>query len=224
MPGLLRARLGVNEVLVGLMLNYVAIFFVEYLVHGPWKDPSALGWPYSVQFPASAVLPTWAASNVHVGLLIGIVFAVAAWLLLRTTVWGFALRVIEANPRTARYGGIDVAGYLVVMMLIGGAIAAIAGLGEVSVIQGRLRSGLSPGYGYTGFVVAWLAGNRLLAIIPISVLIGGLYAGADAIQLNAKLPSATGDIFMGLVFLAFLLSAALSDEAILRVGREPVNG
>ncbi len=211
-PGVLRARLGVNEVLVSLMLNYVAIFLVEYLVHGPWKDPSALGWPYSAQFPPSAVLPTWGRSNVHLGLLIGLVLAVAAFVLMRTTTWGFAVRVVDANPAAARYAGIRTARYITVLMLIGGAMAAIAGVGEVSVIQGRLRSGISPGYGYTGFVVSWLAGNNFLAIIPVAVLIGGLYAGSDAIQLSASLPSSTGDIFMGLVFLAFLFSNAIADK------------
>ncbi len=223
-PGLLRARLGVSEVLVGLMLNYVGIYLVEYLVHGPWKDPSALGWPYSRQFPPSAVLPTFGQSNVHLGLVLGVLLAVAAWALLETSTWGFALRVIEANPRNARYGGIPVANYLAAVLLLGGALAAVAGVGEVSVIQGRLRSGISPGYGYTGFVIAWLSGNRFLRMIPISIVIGGLFAGADAIQLEARLPSATVDIFMGLVFLAFLLGSAVAAMARARTMRDEAHG
>lgn len=207
-PGILRARIGVNEVLVGLMLNYVAIYMVEYLVHGPWKDPSALGWPYTAAFPRAAILPTLGTSNVHLGLLLGVGAALVAGVLMRTTVWGFAVRVIEANPRVAQFGGLDVARYLLVLMMIGGAMGALAGLGEVSVIQGRLRSDMSPGYGYSGFVVSWLAGHRFAVIVPVAILVGGLYAGSDAIQLEANLPSSTGDIFMGLVFLAFLLDSS----------------
>lgn len=212
-PGLLKGRLGVNEVLVGLMLNYVAIFLVQHLVHGPWKDDSALGWPYSASFPAAATLPTLGNSNVHLGLLIGIALAVLCFLLLRHTIWGFSVRIIDSSPRTARYLGLPLALYVLILMVLGGACAAFAGAGEVSVIQGRLRPGISPGYGYTGFIVAWLAGHNFLAIIPVAILIGALYSGADALQLTAGLPSAATDIFMGLVFLAFILSSYLTDRA-----------
>jgi general nucleoside transport system permease protein len=203
--GILRATIGVNEVLVGLMLNYVGLYFVEFLVHGPWKDASAMGWPYSAVFPAAARLPTLGTSNIHIGLGIGIVAAILLTVLWRSTRWGFAIRVLEDNPVAARFVGINAGWYFVALLALGGMFAAIAGLGEVSVIQGRLRSGLSPGYGYAGFVVSWLAGHRFLAVVPIAFLVGGFYSGADALQLNAALPSATADIFLALLFLAFLM-------------------
>lgn len=208
-PGILRARLQVNEILVSLMLNYVAIYIVEHLVHGSWKDPEASGWPYSAPFPEWAVLPTFDQSNIHLGLLLGFVAVGLAYLVLRYTTWGFSLRVIEANPRTAKYVNVHTARYIVILMAVGGAMAALAGLGEVSVIQQRLRPGLSPGYGYTGFLVAWLARNNPLAIVPVAFLVGGLYSGADALQLTAGLPSATVDIFVGLTFLTFLVGESL---------------
>lgn len=211
-PGFLRGWLRVNEVLVCLMLNYVAIYFVEYLVHGPWKDPKALGWPYSSVFPETAVLPTWGNSNVHLGLLLGILAAVFIFFFMRTTVWGFSIRIVEANPSTARYIGIRVFTYLVVLMAAGGACAALAGMGEVSVVQGRLRPGISPGYGYAGFLISWLAGHNVLLIIPVAILVGGFYSGADSLQLTAGLPSATTDVLMGLVFLAFLLNRYLAER------------
>jgi len=211
-PGLLRARLGVNEILVTLMLNYVAIFLVEYLVHGPWKDPSALGWPYTASFPENAVLPTIGNSNVHLGILIGFVAAIGIFFILRSTIWGFTIRVIEANPVTARYAGMDIPVYFVTLMALGGAFAALAGLGEVSVIQGRLRPGISPGYGYVGVLISWLCRNNLLMIIVVSIFIGGLYSGSDALQITAGLPSATTSIFMGLVFIAFLLSGYIKSR------------
>ena len=211
-PGLLRAYLKVNEILIGLMLNFIAILLVEYLVHGPWKDPTALGWPYSIAFPTWAVLPRFPGSNVHLGLLLGIAFAVVTYLVLRLTTWGFSAGVMEASPSTARYAGVRITRYVIALMMLGGAFAGLAGLGEVSVIQGRLRPGLSPGYGYTGFLVAWLADNHVLWLIPVAIFVGGLYAGADAVQLTAGLPSAMADIFMGLVFAGFLVSASLRER------------
>jgi len=204
-PGILRGWLGVNEVLVSLMLNYVAVALVELLVYGPWKDPLALGWPYSVSFPEWAVLPTWSGSNIHLGLPLGIAVIGLFYLLMRWTTWGFSVRVIEANPLTATYIGLRIKIYAIVLLSLGGAMAALAGLGEVSVIQGRLREGISPGYGYTGFLITWLSRKKPIAIIPISFLVGGFYSGADALQLSAGLPAATVDIFMGLIFLAFLI-------------------
>lgn len=205
--GLLRAYLGVSEVLSGLMLNYVGVLLVEHLVHGPWRDPSALGWAYSALFPESAVLPRFGDSNVHLGLLMALAGAVILAVLWRTTSWALATRVIGDNPIAARAVGISVPGYLVALLCLGGAFAALAGMGEVSVVQGRLRGGLSPGYGYTGFVVSWLAGHRFLALVPVAVVVAGLYSGADALQLTAGLPAATTDILMALVFLSFLLRA-----------------
>ena len=208
-PALLRARFQVNEILVSLMLNYVAIYLVEHLVHGPWKDPGAYGWPYSASFPEWAVLPTFGTSNIHLGILLGFVAVGLAYLILRYTTWGYSIRFIEANPRTARFGDVNIAKYIVILMMIGGAMAAIAGLGEVSVVQNRLRPGISPGYGYTGFLAAWLSRNNPMAIIPVAFVVGGLYSGADALQLTAGLPSSTVDIFVGLAFLTFLVGESL---------------
>jgi general nucleoside transport system permease protein len=203
-PGWLRGRWGVNEVLVGLMLNYVAILLVQHLVHGPWKDPGALGWPYTAHFPAAAKLPTLGASNVHFGLIVAIGGCLLAWVLLRSTTWGMSLRVIEAAPRAARHLEIPLVRHIAVALAFGAVFAALAGLGEVSVVQGRLRPGISAGYGYAGFLVAWLAGNHLLLLVPVSFVVAGLYAGSDALQLTSGLPSATADVFMGLVFVAVL--------------------
>jgi ABC-type uncharacterized transport system permease subunit len=215
-PGFLRGSLGVNEVLVSLMLNFVAIALVEHLVHGPWKDPSALGWPYTISFPEWAVLPTFGKSNIHLGLLLGLGVIALVYFLIRRTIWGFSVRVVEANSQAARHVGIRVGVYVVVLMALGGAMAALAGLGEVSVIQGRLKMGISPGYGYTGFLVAWLARKNMLAILPVAFLVGGLYSGADALQLLAGLPSSTVDIFMGLIFLAFLVDEYLRSQRTVR--------
>jgi len=205
-PALLKAYWNVNEVLITLMLNYVGILLVDYLVHGPWKDPSALGWPYSASFPDSAILPRWGHTNIHLGLVIAIFTAICLWFVMTRTTFGFSVKVIEANPVAARSIGISIRTWIIITMLVGGALAGIAGLGEVSVIQGRLRPDLSPGYGYIGFLISWLAEHRFRAIVPAAILMGGLYSAGDALQLTARLPSSTVDIMLGLVFVGALLS------------------
>ena len=205
-PAFLKAVWNVNEVLVALMLNYVGILLVEYLVHGPWKDNSALGWPYSASFPDAAVLPRLGHTNIHLGLGIAVIAALFLWFIMTRTTFGFSVKVIEANPVAARSIGIHMRTWILITMMLGGALAALAGLGEVSVIQGRLRPDLSPGYGYIGFLISWLAEHRFLAIIPAAIVIGGLYSGGDALQLTARLPSSTIDIMLGLVFAGALLS------------------
>ncbi len=213
-PGLLKARIGVNEILVCLMLNYVAIYLVEYLVHGPWIDTSKdnYGWPYSIRFPDAAIFPALGGGTVHLGLILGLVAAVTIFLVLRYTTWGFGIRLMAASPATARYAIVNIKTQIVVLMAVGGGVAALAGLGEVSAIQGRLRAGISPGYGYIGFLIAWMAQNRILTIVPVSILIGGLFAGADALQLMAGLPSATTEVFMGFVYLSFLVNVFVSER------------
>ena len=208
-PAILKAVWNVNEILIALMLNYIGILLVEYLVHGPWKDTSALGWPYSATFPVAAVLPRWGNTNIHLGLAIAVIAALCLWFAMSRTTFGFSVKIIESSPAAARTIGIHMCTWILVTMAIGGAMAAIAGMGEVSVIQGRLRPDMSPGYGYIGFLVSWLTGHRFFAIIPAAIVVGGLYSGSDALQLTAGLPSSTVDIMLGLVFVGALLSTPL---------------
>jgi simple sugar transport system permease protein len=125
------------------------------------------------------------------------------------TTFGFSVKVIDANPVVARSVVIPIKSWILITMALGGAMAALAGMGEVSVIQGRLRPDLSPGYGYIGFLISWLAGHRFIAIVAASILVGGLYSGSDALQLTASLPSSTFDIMLGIFFVAVLLSSPL---------------
>lgn len=205
-PALLKAYVQVNEIIVTLLLNYVAAFLLQYLVHGPWKDPSSQGWPLSAEFPASAILPTIPGTRVHLMLLIGVVVAIILAIVAARTTWGFAIKIIEANPRAAAYAGINIPLYTFAILCIGGALAGLAGLGEVSAIQGRLRDGLTSGYGYTGFLVAWLSRNNFLLIPLVALLLGGILAGGDNLQITANLPSATAEILQSIIFLGVLMS------------------
>lgn len=205
-PALLKTRLNVNETIVSLLLNYVAALIVEFLIHGPWQDPATSSWPQTKAFPACAELFHMPDSRVHGGLLIALVIGVLLMIVLQKTRVGFKSSIIGSNPEAARYAHYSVTSYLVIAMLLSGAVAALAGFSQVSAIEGRLRSGISPGYGYTGFLVCWLARHNPLAIIVASVLLGGFLSGADSLQLTEKLPFATVNILQGAIFLFLLAS------------------
>jgi simple sugar transport system permease protein len=203
-PGGLRVWFGVNEVIVSLLMNYVAILLVEFLIHGPWQDPTSTSWPQTSAFPASAELPHFPGVRVHMGLVFGVILCLFFAIIMPLTKIGFIARVIGQNQDAAEYAHYPVGRYQLIAMLLSGAIAALAGFGQVSSIEGRLRSGLSPGYGYTGLLVCWLARHNPIAIIVVSILIGGLVSGADSLQLTAKLPFATVNILQGAIFFSLL--------------------
>ena len=203
-PAVLKVYLGVSEVIVSLLINYVAILLVEYLIHGPWQDPTNTSWPQTLSFPPAAELPHLFNTRVHLGIIFGVVLCLAFAVLLPLTKAGFISKAIGKNVDAAEYAHYKVAKYQIIAMLISGAVAALAGFGQVSAIEGRLRSGLSPGYGYTGLLVCWLARHNPIAIIIISILIAGLLSGADSLQLSAKLPFATVNILQGMIFFCVL--------------------
>ena len=205
-PALLRVYIGVSEVITTLLLNYVALLLVEFLIHGPWEDPNNVSWPQTAAFPAAAELPHFFDTRVHLGIVFGIAIALFFAFLLPTTKIGFISRVIGSNPDAAEYAHYKVKRYQIWAMIISGAVAALAGFSQVSAIEGRLRSGLSPGYGYTGFLACWLARHNPIAIVVVSILIGGLLSGADSLQLSAKLPFATVNILQGMIFFCLLAS------------------
>lgn len=205
-PGVLKVWLNVNEVIVSLLLNYVAILMVEFLIHGPWQDPSTSSWPQTAEFLSIAQLQHFGSTRVHPGFVLAIVLCLLFAVFLPITKMGYIARVIGHSERAARYAHYSVHRYQLIAMLIAGAVAGLAGFGQVSAIEGRLRSGLSPGYGYTGFLVCWLSRHDPIAIIIVSILVGGLLSGADSLQLSAKLPFATVNILEGAIFFCLLAS------------------
>lgn len=208
-PGLLKTRLGVNETIATLLLNYVGILLVAFVVHGPWKNPQSLGWPATVEFPSGAILPTFFDTRVHLGLVFGVVAAVVLHILVTRSRWGLGLQVSRSNPRVGATAGISWERNVIIVMAVGGLLAGLAGIAEASVIQNRLQEGLAVGYGLTGFLVAWLAGQNFLRIIPLSVLMGGLMASADSLQLYAQLPKASADILQAVLFIIVLAIGSL---------------
>lgn len=188
-PGLLKARLSVNEIITSLMLNYVAIFWNNYFVYGPWSER---GFGLTPQYPRTAWLPRLTdfaetfpflrGLTAHLGILLGVTLALLFWFLWRYTKWGFALTVIGDNPRAARYAGISLASNIALAMAVSGGLAGLAGMSEVAGVVHRLQERFSPGYGFTAIIIAWLAKLNPLAIILVAYLFGGLLVGGDEIQ------------------------------------------
>ena len=203
-PGLLRARLGINETIVTLVLNYVAVLIVNALVFGIWRDPGSQGWPSTIAFPDAAILPAIAGTRIHLGLLVGVVAAIGLHLFFSTGKSAPKIRILAGNRKVGQTFGLNFGFWVVALMSLGGAMAGLAGIAEVSAIQGRLQPNISLGYGLTGFLVAWLARHQPLAIVPLSLLVGGMVAASDALQLFAKIPAASATVLQGLLFAAAL--------------------
>ncbi len=203
-PALLRAKGWLNETISTLLLNYVAILFVQYFVYGSWKDPQSANFPQSRTFVHAAQLPTFGDYRVHWGIIFGLVGAGVLFFIFRFTRWGYEMRAIGGNAEAARRSGIPIATYIVMALLAGGAMAGIAGFGEVSAIQGRLRPSVSPGYGFIGFLASWLAGHNPLTIVFMTFVLAVLTAGGDSLQINQGLPFSSVNLLMALTLFAVL--------------------
>jgi len=204
LPALLRVVADVNETISTLMLNYVASLLVTWLVYGPWKSPQSQGWPASIEFPDSARLPLLGDSRVHAGLLVALVMGIVLHLLFTRSRWGLVLDVLRSNPRLAPLAGLSIARQVLLTMAIGGALAGLAGIAETASVQGRLQAAFANGAGLSGFLVAWLAGSRVLPAMALALLVGGLLAAGDGLQMMTSVPSSAVLVVQGLMFVALL--------------------
>jgi simple sugar transport system permease protein len=200
-PALLRVRFGIDEVVTTLLLNPVALLLVNGLLHGPWRDP-VTGFPESPRIAASAEFPALIErSRLHVGFLLAIVVIGAAWYILARTPAGLRLRATGLSPHGARFAGINVSATLLGAALVSGAIAGIAGVSEVAGIQNRLTGGLSPGYGYTGIVVATLGTLTMPGVAVAALFLGDLTVGASSAARSLGIPSQLGAVVQGVLLL-----------------------
>lgn len=197
--GLLKARWNVNEIISTLMLNYIAIKLLEYFVYGPWRDPSSLGFPMTQPFIDAARLPSLWGTRIHMGLYGLLVLTAILWVLLKKARWGYEIRVMGNNARAAHYAGMNYAKSVVWVMFLSGAIAGVAGMCEVSGLQGRLQAGFSAQYGYTAIIVAWLSHLNPLFSLLVAFLMGALLVGGEALQITMGLPLASAMILQGLI-------------------------
>jgi ABC-type uncharacterized transport system permease subunit len=208
-PALLRVRFGIDEVVTTLLLNPVALLFVNGLLHGPWRDP-VTGFPESPRIAASAEFPTLIdRSRLHIGFLLALALIVVAWYVLARTPAGLRLRATGLSPHGARFAGINVPRTLLGAALISGAIAGIAGVSEVAGIQNRLTSGLSPGYGYTGIVVATLGTLTMPGVAIAGLFLGDLTVGASSAARSLGIPSQLGAVVQGVLLLTTVALLAL---------------
>jgi simple sugar transport system permease protein len=205
-PAALKAFLRVNEILTTLMMNYIAILFVEFLYLGPWRDPEGFGFPGTAEFPRAAWLPQLF-GRVHAGLVIAIVAAVLVWFILSRTRWGYEIRVIGENARAARYSGMNIGLNVVLVMLLSGGLAGLAGMTEVSGIAHRLGKGFTVGYGYTAIIVAWLAVLNPWGVILVAFLMAALLVGGEALK-TMGLPQAVSGVLQGAI-LFFVLGGTV---------------
>jgi general nucleoside transport system permease protein len=223
-PAFLKTRFEVNEILTSLMLTYVATLFLSLLVYGPWKDPEGYGFPESRVFSASATLPTLlSGTRLHVGALVALLAALAGWILMSRTIIGFEVKVVGQAPAAARYAGFSQERMIWFCLLLGGALAGLAGLFEVAGPVGQLVPVISPGYGFTAIIVAFLG-----RLHPLGVLIAGLvmalsYLGGENVQITVGLPQAVTGVFQGML-LFFLLACDVLIRYRIRFGaaRQPL--
>jgi ABC-type uncharacterized transport system permease subunit len=198
-PGVLRAFLGVNEIITSLMLNYVAIIFADYLVHGAWRNPVGFGFPGTEQFPRDAWLPRWDSTRVHLGLVFGLVAAAIVWVILRHTRWGYEIAVAGESEQVARYAGMATRRNIVFVLGLSGALAGLAGMSEVAGVAHQLPPSLSPGYGYTAIIVAWLGRLNPIGVALVAFLLAGVLVGGDQLQMSMGLSSAVGPMLQGTI-------------------------
>ncbi len=189
-PALLKTRCGVNEILSTLLLNYVAVIFMEHLYFGPWRDPAGFGFPGTAELPEAAWLPLWPGTRLHLGLALALACAVLLWLALERTRFGFQCRVLGQNPEAARYAGFNVDRLTLTAFLFSGALAGLAGACEVLGVQHRLQEGLASGVGFDGVIVAFLARLHPLGVPAAALFLAAILVGGDQLQTALGLPGA----------------------------------
>ena len=217
-PTVLKTRFGADEVVTTLLLNFVILIFLQYMLEGPMKDPMGLGWPQSSPILDQGMLPTLIdRMRVHSGLLIALVCAIVAQFMLSRSVWGFKLRAVGENASAAQHAGIQVNRTLLSVAIVSGALAGMAGVSEVAGLKGYLTSDLSPGFGYTGIVVAMLAGLSPVGVVISAVFIASVFVGADSMSRAMGVSSYLADLVVATSLLCVLIGGFFARFRFVRV-------
>ena len=210
-PAILKTRFGVDEVVTTLLLNFVVVLFVSMLLEGVLKDPMGLGWPQSQKVIADAQLPRIVqGKRLHYGFVLALAAAVGVWIVMKRTALGFEMRAVGHNPEAARFAGIQVNRVLMKTALMSGGLAALAGFSEVAGLKGNLTLDLSPGYGYSGIVVAMLAMLNPLGVVAAAIFVAGIFVGADAMSRSAGVPSYIANVMVATALLTMVVAILLS--------------
>ncbi len=210
-PAWLKLRLGVDEVVTTLLLNFIVLLGVGALLDGPMKDPTAMGWPQSVALQGELELSKLIAqTRVHSGLAWAVALAAALWALMKYTVLGFDIRALGANARAAAFAGVPVTRTMVAVALLSGALAGLAGAIEVAGRTGYVTLDMSPGYGYGGIVIAMLAGLHPVGVLAAGVFVAGVQVGADSMSRALAVPTYIADVIVAASLLAVLVATLLT--------------
>jgi len=201
-----RIYLGINEIITTMMFNFIAGFWVSYIVQGPWRDPILVAFPFTAQFDKAAWLPRYFGTRIHLGLGMALVAAVVITILIYKSKWGYELRVIGGSLKAANYSGINVKKSLLLAMLLSGGMAGLAGMAEVSGILHRLQEGIAAGAGFSAFILVALAGGNPFGIIVTGLLLGALLTGGTSAQ-TMGVPPQIADILQGLILFFALASS-----------------
>ncbi|AXS40443.1 ABC transporter permease [Breoghania sp. L-A4] len=219
-PTLLKSKLGVDEVVTTLLLNFVILLFVQMMLEGPMKDPMGMGWPQSEPIIDAAVLPKLVARmRIHGGLIMAFAAALFVYVLLKRTVWGFEIRAVGENARAARHAGIPVTATFIRVGLLSGALAGLAGVGEVAGLKGYLTADLSPGFGYAGIVVAMLAALSPIGVVFAALFIASVFVGADSMSRAAGVSNYLADLIVAMALICVLISSLFVRFKVRFVGR-----
>ncbi len=209
-PAFLKTRCNTNEILTSLMMTYIGLLVLSYLIHGPWKDPDGMNFPESRLFHDSALLPTLIeGTRLNLGWLLALLIVAGGWVVMARHVIGFQIRVIGMAPLAARFAGYREARLVWLTLMISGGCAGLAGVIEVSGAIGQIVPKISPGYGFTAIIVAFLG-----RLHPVGVLLAGLlmaltYLGGDSAQITMNLPNAVTGVFQGMLLFFLLASDVL---------------
>ena len=210
-PVLLKTRLGVDEVVTTLLLNFIVLLFVSMLLDGPMKDPLSMGWPQSVALdPAlelSKIIPRY---RLHSGFVIAVVLAALLAFIIARSAFGFELKAVGANAKAARFAGMPVTAVMLKTGLLSGAMAGLAGVFEVAGRTSYLTLDMSPGYGYTGIVIAMLAQLNPLGVVLAAIFVAGVLVGADSMSRVLSVPTYIADVIVALALLSMLVTNLLT--------------
>ena len=210
-PALLKTRFGVDEVVTTLLFNFIFLLFISMLLEGPLKDPMGMGWPKSARLIPEARLPRLVEGlRLHWGFALAILSAICIWVIQTRTTLGYEMRAVGLNRNAAAFAGISVNTVIVKTALLSGGLAALAGFSEVAGLKGSLTLDLSPGFGYTGIIVAMLALLNPLGVIVAALFVAGIFVGADSMSRAADVPTYLADIMLATALLLMVLAIMLT--------------
>jgi general nucleoside transport system permease protein len=223
-PAILKARFGTNEILTSLMLVYAALLFLDWMVRGPWRDPMAFGFPNTITFPDAAMIPFIGSGRLNASAIVALVIVLALAFLFARTLKGFEIRVLGESPRAGAFAGFSAKRMTIFAFALSGALAGLAGIMEVASVIGKLQPVISPGYGFTAIIVAFLGRLNPIGILIAGFVIALSYLGGEAIQSGLQVSSKMAQVLQGVLLFYVLACDSLILYRIRIVGTHAAAG